>query len=33
MVVHEVMYDCVLEGDILTVTTLDGYSMQLHKIS
>lgn len=33
MVGDEVMYDYVLEGDVLTITTLDGYSMKLHKIS
>ena len=33
LVGDEVMYDYVLNGDILTITTLDGYSMQLHKIS
>jgi hypothetical protein len=30
---EEIMYDYVRNGDILTITTLDGYSMQLHKIS
>ncbi len=29
----EMMYDYVLDGNVLTITTLDGYSMQLHKIS
>ncbi len=30
---EEIMYDYVLEGDVLTITTLDGHRMQLHKIS
>ncbi len=30
---EEIMYDYVLEGDVLTITTLEGYRMQLHKIS
>ncbi len=30
---EEIMYDYVLEGDVLTITTLDGHQMQLHKIS
>ena len=29
----EIMYDYKLDGDILTITTLDGYSMQLHRIN
>lgn len=33
MVGDEVMYDYTLDGDTLTITRLDGYSMQLHRIS
>ncbi len=29
----EIMYDYVLDGDVLTITTMDGYRMQLHKMN
>lgn len=29
----EIMYDYVLEGDLLTISTLEGYRMELHRIN
>mgnify|MGYP003300323293 CR=1 FL=1 len=29
----EVMYDYVLDGDILTITQLNGFTMQLHRMN